>query len=157
MKISPELSDKIQEVINEFVNDSEPFLVTSYEDSETKLNLREIVGEINVLPLAFDLCAAFGLQASGKVLFFTFDKPYKIDVIENQKVINMVYFDAAKQYSELIELMPVRNRGSIVCPGCDGTGVLKQFAHIETLANFVRCSCGGVGWLPSDDPKYLYF
>ncbi|HEY8562026.1 MAG TPA: hypothetical protein VIL74_16760 [Pyrinomonadaceae bacterium] len=157
MKISPELSEKIQKTIDEFVGDPEPFLVGSYENLEVKLNLRKVAAEINVLPLAFDLCAAWGLQADKTVIFFTFDKPYKIDVSENQKIINMVFFDAAKNYPELEELKPVRNPESIVCPGCDGTGIYKEFANHEILSKFVRCNCGGVGWLPGDDPTYLYF
>ena len=157
MKIPAEWSFKIQTVIDEFVSDSETFLVPSYNNLDIKLNLREIAGEINVLPLDFDLCAAFGLQANGNVIFFKFDKPYEIKVIENQKIINMVYFDAAKNYPKLAELMPVRNPESIICPGCDGTGIYKEFAHIEILAKTVSCNCGGVGWLPSADPKYLYF
>jgi hypothetical protein len=157
MKISPESSEKIQQAINEFVADSEPFLVPSFHNLDVKLDLRKISGKINVLPLAFDLCAAFGLQADGTIIFFTFDEPFEINVIENQKIINMVYFDAAKKYSELAELMPVRNPDSIVCPDCDETGIYKEFANHKTLSKFIRCNCGGIGWLPRDDPKYLYF
>jgi hypothetical protein len=69
----------------------------------------------------------------------------------------MVFFDAATKYPELEELTPARNPESIVCPGCGGTGILKEFADHEFLAKSVRCNCGGVGWLPGADEKYLYF
>jgi hypothetical protein len=156
MKISQKLSDKIQKTIDEFTADFEPFLVIGNETSE-KLDLRKIAAEINVLPIAFDWSDSWGIQPNGEIIFFSFDKPYKIDITTNQKIINMVFFRAAKMYSELEELLPVRNPESIVCPGCGGTGIIKGFADNEFLAKSVACNCGGVGWLPSADEKHLYF
>ena len=156
MKISQELSEKIQLTIQEFTSDYEPFLVSS-EHSNEKLDLRKIARELAVLPIAFDWFASWGIKADGQIIFFTFDKPYKIDLVQNQKIINMVLFRAAKNYSQLNELMPIRNPESIVCPGCDGSGIPKQFADNELLSKAVACNCGGVGWLPSADEKHLYF
>lgn len=155
-KISKKKSEKIQQIITNFVSDSEPFLVMG-ENSVEKLDLRKIAEEINVLPVALDWFASFGLNPDGTVISFTFDKPYEIEIIENQKIINMVFFDASKKYAELKELMPIRNSESIICPGCEGTGIVKEFALHEMLSKSVRCNCGGVGWLPSSDEKYLYF
>jgi len=156
MKITRGLSDKIQKTIDEFASESEPFWVSG-ENSEEKLNLREIAAELKVLPIVFDWFAGWGIQSDGLILSFTFDKPYKIEIVENQKIINMICFDAANKYSELSGLMPVRNPESIVCPDCEGTGILKEFADNEFLSKSIRCNCGGVGWLPSADEKYLYF
>ncbi len=69
----------------------------------------------------------------------------------------MVLFKTAKKYSELEELMPIRNAESVVCPGCAGTGIIKEFADDEFLSKSVNCNCGGVGWLPSADKKHPYF
>ncbi len=156
MKISRELSDKIQKVIDEFVADSELFLVGT-DNSEEKVDLRKIAGEINTLPIAFDWFECWGITPSKEIILFKYEKPYLIKTETNQKIINMVLSDTAKKYSELKELMPIRNPESIICPGCDGTGINKEFAHIEVLAKSIRCNCGGVGWLPSADQKYLYF
>lgn len=155
MKISQNLSDKIQNVIDEFVNDKEPFFPKS-ESSEIK-DLRDIAKELNVIPIDFEPFASWGLKADGSVIFFQFEEPHLIKSVKNQKIINMVYFGAANKYETLKELMPIRNKESIICPGCDGAGKPKEFAHIERLKNFIKCNCGGVGWLPSDDKKYLYF
>jgi hypothetical protein len=157
MKTRAELADEIQKVIDEFVADPEPFWVSPDVSPAIKTNLREIAGQLNVLPVTFDWFESWGIQPDGEILFFQFEKPYIVRIETNQKIINMVFFDAAKKYSQFAELMPVRNPESIICPGCDGTGISKQFADHEFLAKSVRCICGGVGWLPSADPKYLYF
>lgn len=157
MKIPAELTEKIQKAIDEFVADSEPFWVTPDVSPAVKTNLRVIAGELNVLPVLFDWFECWGIHPNGEITLFQYEKPYKVRTETNQKIINIVFFDAAKKYSELEELFPVRNPESIVCPGCDGTGIMKEFAHIESLAKSIRCNCGGVGWLPSADPKYLYF
>jgi hypothetical protein len=156
MKISPELTNKIQKVIDEFVINAEPYLVKGDNIAE-KIDLRQIAVELNVLPVVFDWFACWGIDRNGEIILFQFEKPYKIKTETNQKIINMVFFDAAKKYPELVELTPVRNPESIICPGCDGTGISKEFADHEFLAKSVRCNCGGVGWLPSADEKYLYF
>jgi hypothetical protein len=156
MKISAELSDNIQKVIDEFVADSEPFLVKGDSLAE-KIDLRQIAVELNALPVTFDWFACWGICPNGEIILFQFEKPYKIKAETNQKIINMVLSDTAKKYPQIAELMPVRNPESIVCPGCDGTGILKEFANHKFLAKSIRCNCGGVGWLPSADPKYLYF
>jgi hypothetical protein len=157
MNISPELPGKIQNAIDEFAAGSEPFLVTPDAESENKVNLRELAAELNVLPVTFDWFACWAVRPSGEIILIEFEKPYIIKTETNQKIINMVFFEAAKNYSELKELKPARNPESITCPGCDGTGILREFAHIESLAISVRCNCGGVGWLPGADSKYLYF
>ena len=156
MKISAELPDKIQKVIDEFVLHSEPFLIKGDNLAE-KIDLRQIAVELNVLPVVFDWFACWGINPNNEIILFQFEKPYKIKTETNQKIINMVLFETAKKYPELEELMPVRNPESIVCSGCDGSGISKEFADNDFLAKSIRCNCGGVGWLPSTDKKYLYF
>jgi hypothetical protein len=156
MKLSVELSEKIQRAIYEFAADSESFLVESGESDE-KLDLRKIAREVKFLPIVFDWTACWGIQPNGETVLFVYSKISEIKVETNQKIINMVLFRTAKKYSELAELMPFRNPESIVCPGCDGTGILIEFADNEFLAKSVNCNCGGIGWLPSADKKYLYF
>jgi hypothetical protein len=156
MKVSPELSEKIQKAINEFISDSSPFPVAG-EKTNKELDLRKIAFEINVLPIAFDWFTNWGIQPSGEIIFFSYEKPYEVDLVTNQKIINMVLFRMAKKYPDLKELKPIRSTESITCPGCEGTGILKEFAHDELLSKGVNCNCGGVGWLPSADEKYLYF
>ena len=155
MNTSQELTNKIQTVIDEFVQDDEPFFVKS--ESLQQNDLREIANEMNVIPIDFDWFASWGLRPDCSVIFFQFEEPYLIEVVENQKIINIVWFGASKKYEILKELNPIRNKESIICPSCDGAGRPKEFAHIEHLKNAIRCNCGGVGWLPSSDNKYLYF
>jgi hypothetical protein len=154
--ISKELSVKIQRTIGEFVADSEPFFVDD-EISNEKLNLRKIAAEINVLPIVFDWFACWGIKTDGQIILIDFDQSYKIEIVENQKIINMVLNDTSKKYSELKEIMPNRNPESIICSSCEGTGITKEFSENEFLSKSIRCNCGGVGWLPSSDEKYLYF
>lgn len=156
MKLSVNLSEKIQKTIDKFADDSEPFLVES-DESDKILDLRKLAREISFLPIVFDWTACWGIQPNGKTILFIYSKISEIKIETNQKIINMVLFRTAKKYSELEELKPVRNSESIVCPGCGGTGILKEFADKEFLAKSVNCNCGGVGWLPSADEKYLYF
>lgn len=156
MNISPELSGKIQTAINEFISNPKPSPMTGEKFFEN-WDLREIVSELNVLPVTPDWFSYWGIQPNGNVISFNAEKPYDIKTITNQKIINVVLFDVAKNCPDLAELMPVRNPESIICPGCDGTGILKEFADHEFLAKSIRCNCGGVGWLPSADPKHLYF
>src|SRR6185369_10584706 len=103
MKISLELSEKIQKVIDEFVADSKPFWVISDENPEVKSNLREIAGELNILPIAFDWFASLGIHPAREIILFNFEKPYIIKTEDNQKIINMVLFKSAARYPELEE------------------------------------------------------
>lgn len=156
MKFSQELTDKIQLLIDQFVSNSEPPLASG-EKSSDKRNLQKIVLELNVLLIKPDWFSYWGIQPDGNVIYFDIEKPYNEKIVNNQKIINMIFYTAVKNFPELKELMPVRNPESIVCPGCDGTGIPKEFAHHEILSKGIACNCGGVGWLPSADEKYLYF
>lgn len=156
MKISQELSDKIQQSINEFVTDSEPFWGLS-DESDKKLDLRKIAGEVNFFPVVFDLGGSWGIKPDGETILVIYSASLKTEIETNQKIINMVLYRTAKTRPELKELMPARNPESIICPGCDGTGIYKEFAFHELLSKAINCNCGGVGWLPSSEEKYLYF
>lgn len=156
MKFSQELSDQIQKAINEFASDPNPFLVLT-DESDKKLDLRRIASEIRYLPVAFDLGRSWGIKPNGETVAVIYSIPYEVKPETNQKIINMVLFRTARNFPNLKELTPVRNPESIICPGCDGTGIPKEFAQHELLAKAVSCNCGGVGWLPSADKKYLYF
>lgn len=150
------MSAAIQNAIDDFVITFKQHAVKDYETNET-LDLREIAARLNVLPLVFDLGVSWGIRPNGAVILFTIENSPETETVENQKMINIVLFDAAKNYPELSELMPVCNPESIVCPGCDGTGIIKEFADHELLSKATRCNCGGLGWLPSADPKDLFF
>lgn len=156
MNFSHELSEKVQKVINEYIENAEPFLIET-ENSDEKVDLRKIAAELNILPVLFDWFSCWGIEPNGEIILFQFKKPYRIKTETNQKIINIVLFDAAKKHTELKDLMPVRNHESIECPNCKGTGIIKEFSDHELLSKTVRCNCGGLGWLPSADKKYLYF
>ena len=126
------------------------------KSSEIK-DLRKIAKELNVIPIDFQWFESWGLQPNGNVMFFQFEEPYLIEIVENQKIINMVYFGAANKYENLKEIMPTRNKEAITCPECVGNGTLKEFKDHSNLSKTVRCNCGGIGWLPSNDKRYLYF
>ena len=100
MKISRELSEKIQNEINKFVSAPEPFLI----NLENTHDLRKIARELNVLPLVFDFEHNWALRPDGKIVSFPYEQPAEIEVIdEDQKrFLNMrrgVYLRASKTYS----------------------------------------------------------
>ena len=156
MKVSQALSEKIQNIIHEYVSNPAPLIVRG-DKSFKKHNLREIADKLNFLPATFDWFDCWGIQPNGKIILVSFDQISKFKTEKNQKILNMVLFETANTFPQLIELKPIRSKDSILCPGCSGTGILLEFAHNELLAKSIRCNCGGVGWLPSSDDKYLFF
>ncbi len=147
MKISQELSEKIEVILQEYISNPEP----DWIDSDKTIDLRKIASELNVLPIYPDWSGAFGIRPNGEFFSFSYEKPYEIKTAYNQREINSVLFQAVKNYSELQELMPVRTPDSIECPDCDGTGNYKKFADHEVLSKTVVCFCGGLGWLPNEN------
>lgn len=145
MKISPELSEKIETLLQKYVSNPEPV----WADAEKTINLREIAAKLKVLPLYLDWSGAFGIRPNGDFFSFIYNKPYGIKKDYNQREINGVLFQGLKNYPELKELMPVRTSESIECNSCQGTGI-APLAEQLSISNLI-CYCGGLGWLPPNE------
>jgi hypothetical protein len=152
MKISRELSDKIQNEINEFVFAPEILLVKL----EEIYDLRKNAGELNVLPIAFDFGHIWALRPDGEIVCFPYEQPAEIEVIgEDQKrFLNMrrgVYLRASKTYPELHELLPIRPADARICESCNGTGREPINEALGYEEERIVCLCCGLGWLPKDE------
>ena len=64
-----------------------------------------------------------------------------------ERIRNLVLFQAAKKFPELRPLMPERLATAKDCDFCRGTGIVNELR--AELAKDVLCYCGGLGWLPS--------
>ena len=149
MKISQELSEKIEAVLQEYVSTPKP----KWIDSDKTIDLRKIASELNVLPLVLDWSGAFGIRPNGEFFSFSYEKPYEIRTNYNQREINGILFQGVKNYPDLQELMPVRTADSIECSACGGTGIDPMNEKLGFKEERIVCYCGGLGWLPSNEYK----
>ncbi|MEP6902061.1 MAG: hypothetical protein ABJA66_09940 [Actinomycetota bacterium] len=147
MKISQELSEKIQAIFHEYISKSE----ADWVDSDKTIDLRKIAAELNVLPLYLDWSGAFGIRLNGEFFSFSYEKPYKIKTDYNQREINGILFQSLKKYPDLRELMPLRTINSIECSSCNGTGIEPMNEKLGFAEERIVCYCGGLGWLPSQE------
>jgi hypothetical protein len=143
MKISRELSGQIEAALREYVAGTVPDLVKFDEP----LDVRRLAGELNMLPMLFDMGGCYGIRPSGEIVSFSWDEPHKLDVEEDPRIQNVVLFQGTKKYPALKDLMPVRSPDSITCSHCEGTGRLKGLPEV----NHIICYCGGLGWLPESE------
>jgi hypothetical protein len=144
MKISQELSEKIETILQEYINNPE----SDWVDTEKTINLRKIAVELNVLPLYLDWSGAFGIRSNGEFFSFSYEKPYEIKTDYNQREINGILFRGVKKYPELHELTPLRAANSIECSTCNGTGIEPMNENLGFTEERIVCFCGGLGWLP---------
>ena len=147
MKISQELSDKIEAILREYILNPEPI----WTASDKIINLRKIAAELNVLPLYLDWSGAFGIRSNGEFFSFSYEKPYEIKTDYNQREINGILFRGSKKYPELHEIMPLRTTNSIECSSCNGTGIDPMNEKIGFTEERIVCFCGGLGWLPPNE------
>ncbi len=147
MKISPELSAKIETILQKYITKSEP----DWADSQKTIDLRKIASELNVLPLYLDWSGAFGIRSNGEFFSFSYDQPYQIRTDYNQREINGILFKGSKKFPELQELMPIRTPESIECSDCKGTGTHPMNTAIGFTEEKIVCYCFGLGWLPEEE------
>ena len=139
MKITPESSNKISELIQKFANHPQDLTHTK--------NLQETVAKLDALPMAFNF-DCYAIKPSGKIIVFEVDNSNSFEVETNPRIINTVLFQGIKKFSELKELMPVRSADDIDCSACNGTGVNPIAEKLKT--ENIICWCGGLGWIPKD-------
>src|SRR5215210_4512349 len=95
MKVSQELSRKIEAELQEYILNSEP----AWTSSEKTINLRNIASELKILPLYLDWSGAFGIRSNGEIVSFNYEKPYEIKIEENQRIINLVLYNGITDFS----------------------------------------------------------
>jgi hypothetical protein len=146
MKISRELSEKIEELLQRYISDSE----ADWVDNDKTIDLRKIAVELNVLPLYLEYSGAFGIRSNGAFFSFSYKKPYEIRTEYNQREVNGILYKGVKKYPELQELMPIRTDDSIECPDCNGSGIHPMNEKLGFSEEAIVCYCGGLGWIPKD-------
>jgi hypothetical protein len=124
--------------VREFLDDSTP----------DQLGLREIVSELNVLPLMLDMGGCYALQPDGEVISFLWDDYKTIRPENDSRIRNIALFQGSKKYDELLALIPEKPADAVQCSSCVGTGV-EPFSAKNGIDNLV-CYCGGLGWVPRE-------
>jgi hypothetical protein len=147
MKISLELSEKIESTLQKYVSSPEPDWVVS----DKTINLRKIASELNVLPLYKDWDGTFGIRSTGEFFSFSYKKPDEIRTTYNQREINGILVRGLKKYSELQELMPTRTTNSIECSDCGETGISPMNEKLGFTKERIVCFCGALGRLPNEN------
>ena len=101
---------------------------------------------LDALPFWMDIGGCLLLKATGEVVTFGWDEPQKVEpVLDNERDLLALHGargSAARKYSEIRGLMPLRDAAARTCPGCKGTG------RLANVPASVVCVCGGLGWLP---------
>jgi hypothetical protein len=110
---------------------------------------RNSVARENVLPLFFDWTGFMALRPDGHVIFVDEMRPSIVQTQE--RVRNIALFAGSQRYPEIQALIVVRSPDAIDCPHCGGAGRMSLPTAIVHLPN-LGCYCGGLGWLPHDDP-----
>ncbi len=157
MKISKKLSENIQFAINEYVSDFE----TDSNEVTPIYDLRKISKELNVLPLVGDFGHIWGLNISGETVCFPIENLEEIEIIDETKLRfqgmrRRVYFLAAREYSNLIDLMPRQSNEDNDCSECKGTGRNPINDEIGFEQNRIGCKCFGLGWLPKQEDETIW-
>lgn len=125
--------------------------------TEHSLSVRTLAERDRVIPILLEWGGLWALSLSAEVFFYPFDDAFEPrlgrETESSTRIRNTINHLAAKTYSELKHLAPVRGDSDVTCGGCNGSGVVD--GPIE-LRDRVVCYCGGLGWVPSDDiyPHY---
>ena len=138
--MSPELSNTIRILINDFVAGNE-------SDPDIK-KLQRTAEKFGLLPIGFfwdPVCITPG----GDLVSFTWDGHEDQNIETDPRLINSLLYQGIKKYPELVELMPLRGENDVDCEHCGGTGI-DPLVSEHGLFNIV-CYCGGLGWLPKEE------
>lgn len=156
MKISQEVSNKIQKAIEEYSANPEAIIV-KWEGTH---DLRKIAQKLNVLPLVADWGHNWGLNIEGETVCFPYDKLDELEIIDEeplhfQGMRRRVYLLASKEYG-LEELMPERSKDAIECSDCKGTGRNPMNDTLGYEKERIGCKCFGLGWLPKKENDLMF-
>jgi hypothetical protein len=144
MNITPELSKRIKAILNEFVANSEPYLIKFGEP----LDLRKVALDLHILPMLLDMGGCYALRPNGEIVSFAWNEPYDLEIENDVLTRNRVLFRGSKKYPELTDLVPGRPADAPDCPRCHGTGIVPCMLEIGLDPEILLCYCGGLGWVP---------
>lgn len=121
MSVSSEHSAKIKMTLESFVANPEPFIL----NFEKSINVRTLAAELNFLPIAFEWGSCWGIRPDGEIVVLDFNQaePYQLETENEPRIRRMVFFQGAKKYPELSELVPDRPADAVDCGNCSGTGI----------------------------------
>ena len=136
------LSALIEKAWVAYCSNPEPCLVKV----DPPLDMRALAAQLKILPVVLDMGGVMGLRANVEIVYFVWDEPGHLQIERDERIRNLVFFQAAKKFPELEALAPSRPTAARDCEFCHGTGAVLGLA-IE-LSKDVLCFCGGLGWLP---------
>jgi glycine/D-amino acid oxidase-like deaminating enzyme len=103
----------------------------------------------HALPIWRDFGGVIYLRPDGQLLGSGWDSPGVVEALTdnrpNRDMLHAARGYASKEFPSIEGLVPQRGRGAVPCHTCDGTG---RIPGISDRNDNVRCSCGGLGWLP---------
>src|SRR5258705_4110061 len=138
MSVAPEISKTIESTLEAYVNSSEPFLVKL----DPPINMRQLAAELRILPVVLDMGVCYCLRSDGEIFSFIWDEPHQLRAEGEERIRNLVLFQAAKKFPELELLMPSRPATALDCDFCQGTGIVIDLP--PKLAKDILCFCGGL-------------
>jgi len=150
MRVSSELSEKIEATLKNFVENSEPYILNFDEP----IDLRKLAAELNTLPMMFDWSGYYEIRPNSEIVVVDFnDEPYKLKPELDPRICRMILYQGVKKYPQLHELMPKRPSDAEDCRSCNGTGVDPMNEKLGFDEERIVCWCGGLGWLPKGEKQ----
>ncbi|MCI0681208.1 MAG: hypothetical protein L0Y71_03815 [Gemmataceae bacterium] len=124
-----------------FIADGEPYTIRL----DPPLDLRALAAELQLLPAMLDFGGCLGLKRNGEVASFTWNEPHSLRAEPDNRIRNIVYYQASLKYPGLAPLVPRRPADAVTCSWCGGSG--RHLAIPAEFADRFVCCCGGLGWL----------
>lgn len=111
------------------------------------LNLRQLAGRFNALPLCVDWEKCWAVRPDGQVVVFAHEgEDPQLREEDDRRMVNAVLFQGSLTYPEIGSLVPPRPTDASDCPFCAAKGI-----ETETLeSQNIICYCGGLGWVPAE-------
>jgi len=132
----------IEATLEDYKSNPEPD-VLKFDPS---LDMRELAGQLNLLPLLLEMGGCVGIRPNGEFFSLVWDEPYELISESDTRVCNIALFEGAKRYPGIMELIPPRPENARECEYCNGSGTVIDLP--PDLAQNIRCYCGGLGWVP---------
>ncbi len=140
MPVPPNVLAAIAEAIEGYVSQSGP----------DPLGIRRAARRLDLLPVVRNWDECLALTPDGQVASFGYAADATAWLVAEGRKINQVRLQASLRIPGLRVLAPVRPDAADDCPFCGGTGTATEVTQNDPELGF--CYCGGVGWLPTDDP-----
>jgi hypothetical protein len=100
----------------------------------------------SVLPLFNDFVGCWALDMAGRLVFFAWEEPGKLELVSEAPVdsaaAHVALAAGSIRFPALASIGPMRPKNARACTSCDGTG------RVAGAPDNIICACGGVGWLP---------